>query len=163
MCLLWGTMRTVQQGAIESTTHSPVWKFLPQIWQLEQGLNHLLDLCHSSILNCWLFTKILLRWKKKETIRKRKTIRNSQQNYIGIFESVKTGCAFLCFCFLTITQLLTQAKILSFRSCTPIVLFLFPGYFQRGEGERKNWGHWTWWCDLEARTLLWRTLAKMGD
>lgn len=95
MCLLWGTMRTVQQWAIESTTDSPVWKFLPQIWQLEQGFNHLLDLCHSSILNCWLFTKILLKWKKKETIRKRKTIHNSQQNYIGIFESVKTGCDFL--------------------------------------------------------------------
>lgn len=61
------------------------------------------------------------------------------------------------------TLLMNYLCAVIFFITTQIVLFLFLGYFQRRERERKNWGYWTRWCDLEERTLLWRALAKTMD
>lgn len=42
--------------------------------------------------------------------------------------------------------------------------FIFsPGYFQRRKRKRENWWHWTGWCELKERPLLWKTLAMQVD
>lgn len=44
---------------------------------------------------------------------------------------------------LLLKLILTKASFILIYFCIQIVLFLFPGYLQRGERGRKNWGYWT--------------------
>lgn len=110
----------------------------------------------SSQRSCWSE-------ERRRGSEKEKKIHNSEQNYIGIFESVKTGCAFLCFCFRTL--LLSYHYPVTHTSKDSFISFLhsncsfsFPRLFSEGRRGKEELGTldsmmWSWGEDAALKNI----------